>query len=104
MFKHSGPSAVVGNWRNALGTVLLLKPDGTFDVDLTRDGKRDAWGKYSVEGDKITLIGTGGLNPKGCRGKGIYQFKRDDDSLRFTLVSDRCKIRTKNVLMDWRKK
>jgi hypothetical protein len=102
--QNMGQPEVVGTWTNAVGTVWTLRPDGMFEVDLTKDGKRDAWGTYTVEGDTITLQGTGGLRPKGCRGKGVYKFKRDGDNLRFTLVKDACKLRKQNVLMPWRAK
>ena len=104
MFENTGQPAVVGTWTNAVGTVWMIKADGTFDVDLTKDGKRDAWGRYALAGDTITLQGTGGMHPKGCKGKGVYKFKRDGDNLRFTLVSDTCKLRKKNVLLGWRAK
>ena len=82
----------------------MIKDDGTFDVDLNKDGKRDAWGHYTVDKDTVTIVATGGLKPKHCEGKGVYQFKRTGDSLRFTLVSDDCKVRKKNVLLGWTKK
>jgi hypothetical protein len=104
LFEREGPAAVVGTWTNDVGTVWTLKADGTFDVDLTKDGKRDAWGKYAVTGDTITVQGTGGMNPKGCKGKGVYKFQRGHDQLHFTLVSDSCKLRKKNVLLGWREK
>lgn len=104
MFENAGQPAVVGTWTNALGTVWMIKADGTFDVDLTKDGKRDAWGNYTLAGDTITVWRTGGMAPKGCRGKGVYKFKRNGDNLSFSLVSDSCKLRKKNVLMAWHKK
>ncbi len=105
MFPRSGPSALVGTWTNATGTVWTIKENRTFDVDLNHDGKRDAWGKYSVAGDEVTLIATGGFRPKGCKGKGLYHFNRtDEDKLQFTLITDACKLRRKNVLMGWARK
>ncbi len=104
MMENAGHPSLVGTWTNAAGTVWMIKADGTFDVDLNKDGKRDAWGNYTLAGDTITVVGTGGMNPKGCRGKGVYHFKRDGDKLQFTLVSDSCKLRKKNVQMGWHKK
>jgi hypothetical protein len=101
-FPKSTPPPLVGNWTNSIGTVWMIKDDGTFDVDLTRDGSRDAWGKYTVNGNTVTLVAVGGVKPKGCEGKGIYNFKRNGDTLSFTLVSDTCKLRKKNVLLPWR--
>jgi hypothetical protein len=99
-----GPPSVVGNWTNPIGTVWMIKNDGTFDVDLTRDGQRDAWGEYTVDGTTITLVTVGGLNPRDCDGSGTYNFKRDGDKLRFTVISDVCQLRKRNVLLPWRLK
>jgi hypothetical protein len=105
LYPRSGQGALVGTWTNSLGTVWMIKADGTFDVDLTKHGKRDAWGKYSVSGDTVTLMRVGGLNPKGCDRDGVYHFNRtSDDMLQFTLVSDNCKLRKKNVLLGWKRK
>lgn len=104
-YSESGPEAVVGTWTNSVGTVWVIKEDGTFEADLNKDNKRDAWGKYTVSGDTMTIIRTGGIKPKGCGGKGIYRFKRTDfDRLEFTFVSDKCKLRKQNVLLPWRSK
>lgn len=61
------------------------------------NGKCDAWGKGTiVEGDKVTIFGTGGTVPKGCaKAIGVYHF---------TLVKDTCHERRKNVTLDWTKK
>jgi hypothetical protein len=101
MFQESGRSALVGTWTNSLGTVWAVRADGTFDVDLKHHGRRDAWGTYTVQGDQITLQRTGGVRPKGCEGPGVYKFKRTGDTLQFTLVSDKCKLRQKNALQPW---
>lgn len=104
-YPKSGQGALVGTWTNSLGTVWMIKADGTFDVDLKHQGKRDAWGAYTVSGDTVTLQRTGGINPKGCKGPGVYKFSRtDQDSLQFTLVSDKCKLRIKNVTQPWKRK
>jgi hypothetical protein len=103
-FQKASLSPLVGSWTNSIGAVWMIKADGTFDVDLTRNGKRDAWGKYSLDGDTVTLVATGGLKPKGCDGKGVYHFVRAGDELTFTLVNDSCKLRKKNVLLPWRLK
>jgi len=102
MFQEGGQSALVGTWTNSLGTVWAIKADGTFDVDLKHHGRRDAWGTYTVQGDQATFQRTGGVKPKGCEGPGVYKFKRTDDTLQFTLVSDQCKLRQKNVLQPWK--
>ena len=99
--KAAGREAVVGTWRNTLGTIWTLKANGTFDVDLNHNGQRDGWGKYKVSGGTLTLWRTGGISPKHCQDDGVYQFTRDKNTLRFTLVSDDCKLRRKNMLLPW---
>ena len=101
----TGPAALTGRWTNSLGTVWTMRADGSFDVDLNHDGKRDAWGMCTVEGNTVTIVGTGGVVPKGCaKASGIYHFTRSKDTLHFTLVKDTCKLRVKNVTLDWRLK
>ena len=99
---RSGPAALAGTWTNSLGTVWTLKADGTFDVDPNHDGKREIWGTYTVAADTITIQETGRTNriPKHCKGPGVYKFSRPDaNTLIFTLVSDACALRKKNVLL-----
>lgn len=104
-YPKSGSEALVGTWKNSVGTVWIIKADGMFDVDLDQDGKRDAWGKWSIKNDTVTLTRKGGINPKGCSGKGVYHFRRtSEDALEFTLVSDKCKVRIKNVTLPWKRK
>jgi hypothetical protein len=104
-YPHSGQAALTGTWTNSLGTVWTCRADGSFDVDLNRDGKRDAWGTVTVSDNTATIQRVGGINPKGCNGPGVYKFSRPDkDSLQFTLVSDACSLRKKNVLLSWHRK
>ena len=104
-YPKSGSEALVGTWTNSVGTVWMIKADGMFDVDLDKDGKRDAWGKWSVKGDTLTFMRKGGIKPKGCDGKGVYHFSRTgEDTLQFTLVKDSCKLRIKNVTLPWKRK
>jgi hypothetical protein len=101
----SGIGALTGSWSNSLGTVWTMRADGSFDVDLNHDGKRDAWGTCSVTGDTVTIVGTGGVVPKGCANTtGRYHFTRTNNTLHFTLIKDGCKERVKNVTADWTKK
>jgi hypothetical protein len=101
----SGPASLAGTWTNSMGTVWTMRADGSFDVDLNKDGKRDAWGNCTVQGDTITVVGTGGTVPKGCANStGVYHFTRTGNTLHFTLVKDPCKLRMKNVTQDWTRK
>jgi hypothetical protein len=104
-YPKSGQSALVGTWTNSLGTVWMIKADGSFDVDLTHHGKREAWGTYTVASDTMTIHTGGGIIPHGCKGDGVYKFSRTDkDALSFTFVKDSCKLRKKNVLLGWKTK
>jgi hypothetical protein len=101
----TGIAALTGTWTNSLGTVWTMRADGSFDVDLNHDGKRDAWGTCSVEGNTVTIVGTGGTVPKGCaKTTGSYHFSRTKDTLHFTLIKDPCRERVKNLTLDWNKK
>jgi hypothetical protein len=101
----TGPAALAGTWTNSLGTVWAMKPDGSFEVDLNHDGKRDTWGKCTVQGNTVTIAETGGPLPKDCaKTTGVYNFTRSKDTLHFTLVKDACKERVKNVTLDWHPK
>jgi hypothetical protein len=101
----TGPAALTGTWTNSMGTVWTMNADGSFDVDLNHDGKRDAWGKCTVEGNRVTIVGTGGVVPKGCaKSTGSYNFTRTKNTLHFTLIKDPCQERVKNVTLDWTRK
>jgi len=103
MFQETGQSAVVGTWSNSLGTVWAIKSDGTFQVALNNSNRVSAWGKYSVTGDTMTIQESHGSHtPKSCKGQATYKFSRNGDMLTFAKVSDRCKLREKNVLAGWK--
>jgi hypothetical protein len=102
-FQETPQNSLVGTWTNGLGTVWALKADGTFEVALNNSNRPSVWGKYTVADDTITIKESRGSHtPRSCRGEGVYKFNRDQDKLTFSLVSDRCKLRMKNVLMPWK--
>jgi hypothetical protein len=103
-YPRFGSEALVGNWTNSFGTIWTIKNNGAFDVDLNHDDNRDAWGNYTVVGDTMTILETGGTMPAGCKGNGVYRFTRGRDTLRFTRLHDDCKLRVKNVLLVWHRK
>ena len=103
MFQESPQSALVGTWTNPLGTVWAIKADGTFQVSLSKSHRVDVWGKYAVAADTMTILEAHGSHtPKSCKGKATYKFTRDGEMLTFTKVSDKCKLREKNVLAGWK--
>jgi hypothetical protein len=103
MFQETPQNALVGTWTNPLGTVWAIKADGTFQVSLSKSHRVDVWGKYMVTGDTMTIQESHGSHtPKACRGSATYKFSRDGEMLTFTKVSDKCKLREKNVLAGWK--
>jgi hypothetical protein len=103
MFQETPQNALVGTWTNPLGTVWAIKADGTFQVSLSKNHRVDVWGKYTVTGDEMTIQESHGSHtPKSCRGKATYKFMRDGEMLTFTKVSDKCKLREKNILAGWK--
>jgi hypothetical protein len=102
MFQETGQSALVGTWTNSLGTVWAIKADGTFQVSLSKSHRVDVWGKYTATADTMDIQESHGSHtPKACRGPATYKFSRNDDMLAFTKVSDKCKLREKNILAGW---
>jgi len=102
MFQETGQSAVVGTWTNSLGTVWAIKTDGTFQVALNNSSRVSVRGKYTVAGDTMNIQEVHGKTPKACKKPATYKFTRNGDMLQFTLVSDKCKLREKNVLAGWK--
>lgn len=105
-YPRTGVRAVVGTWANRLGTKLEMRPGGTFDA-FVRDplgGKFHVWGNYTVVGDRITFIGSGGNAPENCAGPGVYRFERvAADALYFKLLGDHCQSRLQNLSLTWRR-
>jgi hypothetical protein len=102
MFQETGQSALVGTWTNSLGTVWAIKADGTFQVSLSKSHRVDVWGKYTATADTMDIQESHGSHtPKACRGPATYKFQRNGDMLTFTKVSDKCKLREKNILAGW---
>jgi hypothetical protein len=103
-FHRAKPSRpLAGVWTNQTGTVWTLAEDGTFDVDVNGDGRRDTHGKYTVRNGTITLRNTGFI-PKSCSDEGVYHFTRNGAELSFSLVRDDCKVRRRMILLAWRLK
>jgi hypothetical protein len=101
LFPHRKPNPLLGSWTNRTGAIWTVNRDGTIEVDVQRDGKRDSWGTYTIDVDTLTIRSVGGLMPNGCGGDGIYRFKREGAEVTFTLVSDSCKLRRTTILLGW---
>ena len=85
----------VGSWKMSVpdenGKMTPLKvdisADGTYAVDFGADGTVENKGKYTVEGEKMTIQDTEGSD---CTAQGVYTLKIEGDTLTMTRVSDGC--------------
>lgn len=85
----------VGSWKMSVpgqdGKMVPLKvdisADGTYAVDYMADGTVENKGKYTVEGEKMTIQDTEGSD---CTEKGVYTYKVEGNTLTMTRVSDAC--------------
>lgn len=103
MWQEKPQNPLVGTWTNALGTVWAIKADGTFEVAMNNSNRPMIWGKYSATVDTLTVKESrGSRTPKSCRGEAVYKFNRDRDTLTFTKVSDKCRLREKNLALPWK--
>lgn len=93
-FTVSAQASVVGDWKseapNEQGKMepfkVSLKVDGTYTIDFGINGSVEIEGKYSVEGDKMTI------EDNACtEGKGVYTFVMTDTTNTLTEVTDPCK-------------
>jgi len=67
---------------------FILKSDGTYAVDINVDGSIEVTGKYSVDGDTMTVQNDEGCGC--CTEKGIYKFGLENDQLWMDPVEDSC--------------
>ena len=72
-----------------------------MQVSLHKNHHVDVSANYTVTGDTVTIQEKHGAGPKSCRGPATYKFQRNGDMLSFTKVSDKCKLREKNILSGW---
>lgn len=91
-------AALVGDWKTQIpdntGKLmpikLTMKNDGTFTVDFGVDGTNDIAGKYTIEGEQITIVETTGTCPDK---KGIYKIAVTASTFNMNRVSDECENR-----------
>lgn len=111
-FALAAQTSMTGDWKlelpdgngNLLTFKVSMKADNTYIVDLNNDGTSEVQGKYTVEGDQITMEDTSG--EYACTGqKGIYKFVIEGDKNTLSKVSDACPIRGGNgqmIFMRWK--
>ena len=86
----------VGDWKievetpdgEMIPTKVSYTAEGVYMVDLGIDDIIDIKGKYTVEGDKITMKDTEG--EMMCTEEGIYTFSVDGDMMKLERVEDAC--------------
>ena len=64
-----------------------ISEDGTYTLDWMADGKIEAKGKYEISGNQVTIQDTEGSD---CKGKGVYKYKIEGNTMTMTRVSDEC--------------
>jgi len=93
-------SAIVGDWSMQMpdgqgGTMTMkvsMNENGTYSVDFGADGSSEIEGKYTIDGNKITIEDTSG--PNACPNqKGVYTFVVTENTNTMTRVSDGCEGR-----------
>jgi hypothetical protein len=91
-------ATLVGDWKTQIPddtgklmpVKLTMKSDGTFTVDLGVDGTSDITGKYTIEGEQITIVEVTGSCPDK---KGIYKIVVTATTFNMNRVSDECETR-----------
>lgn len=75
------------------GNMMLLKlsiGEDAYTIDFGNDGTPEVKGKYSTEGDQITVQDVEGAMACPADAKGIYKFEVTDTSMTMTIVKDDC--------------
>lgn len=89
----------VGDWYiDEAGWKISFKSDGTYSVDIGVDGKVDVTGKYTTDGDTLTV-----QDDNGCTQAGKYKFGVDGSSMWVNPVSDPCTERNPQQKVYFRK-
>lgn len=94
-------NSIVGDWKmqipddqgNMMTLKVSMKADNTYAVDFGADGSVEINGKYTIEGDQMTIEDTSG--PNACPNqKGVYKIVVTDTTNTMTKVSDACEGRS----------
>lgn len=94
-------NTIAGDWKmqipdetgKLMDLKVSMKSDGTYTVDFGADGSNEIEGKYTIEGDQITIEDLSG--PNACPNqKGVYKFAVTDTTNTMTKVTDPCEGRS----------
>ena len=73
---------------------LTLEDNNTYLADLGMDVSINVRGNYTLEGDQITIMDTGGDNACADGKVGVYKYRVNATELLMTMVSDDCEGRS----------
>ncbi|MFN7117696.1 MAG: lipocalin family protein [Saprospiraceae bacterium] len=99
-FTAFAQASMVGDWKmqmpddqgNMMTLKVSMKADGTYSVDFGADGSSEIEGKYTIDGNKITIEDISG--PNACPNqKAVYTFALTETSNTMTRVTDPCEGR-----------
>ncbi len=98
----------VGTWTvstdNGMAKISFLE-DGTYEVDANNDGTIEVYGKYSLEGNQMTVQDTEVSEGNSCSAddKGVYKITMEDGKMISEKVSDDCADRHPDEPLTWTK-
>jgi len=102
---QDGPSdQVVGTWTKVMNErtfTITMTSDQKYQVEFICDAEVDVWGSYAISGPQITFTDEGGDYSSGT--SGVYEFKADDTSIKFSIVDDPVDARSMLVEGLWSK-
>jgi hypothetical protein len=80
---------LVGKWikqMNDITVIFTISAELTYEVEFAGDEKADVWGSCKVAGTRVTFNDEGGEYAADV--PGVYEFKRENDSLMLKKVND----------------
>jgi len=93
---------VVGTWTKVVNErtfTFTLTSDQKYQVEFIGDEGIDVLGSYEISGPKITFTDEGGQYSSGT--SGVYEFKADATSIKFSIVDDPVDGRSMLVTGSW---
>ena len=95
---------LVGKWTKSMNETtasFAISSDQKYEVEFSGDDEVDVYGSYVIAGSKITFSDEGGQYSSDE--PGVYEFKVEDSSLKFTIVDDPVYGRSMLVEGTWTK-
>jgi len=98
----------LGAWQSVQGPgVITFYHDYRYGIDLDGDAAKDAWGRYNVFMDQISLQAEGGMIGEKCHLPGIYRYSvkgfLKGQELSFNLMGDQCLERIATLGVPWKR-